>query len=260
MNDVKITYIGGPTAVIEVDEFRLLTDPTFDAAGGEYPNGTTLYKTMGPAVSAESIGEIDAVLLSHDHHFDNLDRSGRAFLPKAGCVLTTVDGAKRLGGNAIGLAHWQVFETTKNGRHLKVTATPARHGPAGGDRGPCVGFVFTLENSEAAVYFSGDTVWYEPVAEVGEQFDVRVAVLNLGAAKVAAAGPHHLTMTADEAVLFAEAFPKAAIVPLHFEGWKHFSESRADIEFAFRKAGISDRLRWLQAGKPVAIGEQVASR
>ena len=30
---VTITLIGGPTALIEIDGFRLLTDPTFDAPG-----------------------------------------------------------------------------------------------------------------------------------------------------------------------------------------------------------------------------------
>ena len=30
---VTITLIGGPTALIEFDGFRLLTDPTFDAPG-----------------------------------------------------------------------------------------------------------------------------------------------------------------------------------------------------------------------------------
>jgi len=30
---MSITLIGGPTALIELDGFRLLTDPTFDAPG-----------------------------------------------------------------------------------------------------------------------------------------------------------------------------------------------------------------------------------
>ena len=33
---ISITLIGGPTALIEIDGFRLLTDPTFDAPGA-YP-------------------------------------------------------------------------------------------------------------------------------------------------------------------------------------------------------------------------------
>src|SRR6266702_4438879 len=128
---LSITLIGGPTALIEIDGFRLLTDPTFDAPGSYRLPHVKLVKLTGPALSAESIGEIDAVLLSHDQHSDNLDHSGKDFLSKAKRVLTTEAGAKRLGNHAEGLAPWAKTELAKNGKSLDVTATPARHGPAG---------------------------------------------------------------------------------------------------------------------------------
>jgi L-ascorbate metabolism protein UlaG (beta-lactamase superfamily) len=132
MNSLRITLIGGPTALIEIDGFRLLTDPTFDAPGAYQLPHVKLEKLSGPALGADAIGEVDAVLLSHDQHSDNLDRSGRDFLAKAGRVLTTTAGAKRLGNHVEGLAPWATTELTgKDGRSLTVTATPARHGPAG---------------------------------------------------------------------------------------------------------------------------------
>ena len=46
---LSITLIGGPTALIEIDGFRLLTDPTFDAPG-DYPlPHVKLEKLAGPA-------------------------------------------------------------------------------------------------------------------------------------------------------------------------------------------------------------------
>ena len=59
-------------------------------------------KVAGPAVASGDLPPIDAVLLTHDHHADNLDDAGRALLPGAGTVLTTVAGAGRLGGGALG--------------------------------------------------------------------------------------------------------------------------------------------------------------
>jgi hypothetical protein len=49
-----ITHIGGPTALIEVGPWRLLTDPTFDAPGRRYPFalGTSSRKLAGPAIAA----------------------------------------------------------------------------------------------------------------------------------------------------------------------------------------------------------------
>jgi len=132
MSAATITLIGGPTALIEVGGFRLLTDPTFDPPGEYRLPHTTLRKTSRPALTAEEIGPVDAVVLSHDQHADNLDTSGRAFLARAGRVLTTVAGADRLQGRAEGLSPWDETELTKpGGRSLRITATPARHGPAG---------------------------------------------------------------------------------------------------------------------------------
>ena len=248
---LKFTYIGGPTALLELGGLRLLTDPTFDPAGEEYPTAVyTLRKSAGPALQPGELGRIDAVLLSHDHHFDNLDRAGRGMLASAGTVVTTPAGAQRLGGPAVGLAPWQHVDlTATDGCVLRVTATPARHGPAGGDRGPVTGFALAPAGSpNDVVYLSGDTVWYEGVAEVARRFPVRVAVLFMGAARVREVGPAHLTLTADEAVEAARAFAGATIVPLHYEGWAHFSESRATIENAFARAGLHERLVFVPPG------------
>jgi L-ascorbate metabolism protein UlaG (beta-lactamase superfamily) len=249
-NDVGMTYIGGPTALIEWSGLRFLTDPTFDPAGSAYPtNEYTLRKTIGPAIEASAIGPIDAVLLSHDHHFDNLDRAGRATLASARTVLTTEAGAARLGGNASGLATWGQREIrSSEGTMLRVTATPARHGPAGGDRGPVIGFALTRDDAPGTVYVSGDTVWYDGVREVSERFDVRIALLFCGRARVSVAGENDLTMSADDAVRAAHAMARATIVPLHYEGWEHFMQSRADLERAFAKAALSQRLAFPAAG------------
>ncbi len=256
MDQLKVTYIGGPTALLELYGLRLLTDPAFDPAGEKYETPVyTLRKTAGPAIRPESLGRIDAVLLSHDQHFDNLDRAGRILLNSAGMVLTTPAGAERLGGHSVGLAPWQSFDLrTPEGRVLRVTGTPARHGPAGMDRGPVTGFVLTLEESpQSAIYISGDTVWYEGVAEVGERFSIRIAILFMGAARVKEVGPAHLTLTAKEAVQAARAFGDPVIVPLHYEGWEHFSESRREIEDAFLSAGLERRLRWMEPGRVTII-------
>jgi L-ascorbate metabolism protein UlaG (beta-lactamase superfamily) len=154
----------------------------------------------------------------------------------------------------VGLQPWQSIDLAVQGRVLRVIATPARHGPEERDRGPVVGFVlFFVDAPEQVIYFSGDTVWYEGVAEVARRFSVRAAILNLGAAHVPEVGAFHLTMSAQEAVEAARAFPAATIVPLHFEGWAHFSEGREQVDAAFSAAGLEQRLRWPELGKPVHL-------
>jgi L-ascorbate metabolism protein UlaG (beta-lactamase superfamily) len=251
-HELRLTYVGGPTVLLEWGGLRLLTDPTFDPAGSEYRLPSyVLRKTQAPALPLESLESVDAVLLSHDHHFDNLDRAGRLALEKAGKVLTTQAGASRLGGRAIGFTSWQSVEMlASNGRILRVTATPARHGPPDGDRGPVTGFALAFADApERFVYVSGDTVWFEGVREVSRRFAVKVAVLFMGAAHIPEVGPAHLTMTAAEGVEAARAFAGATIVPVHCEGWEHFSESRLQIEETFAASGLTNRLQLPERGR-----------
>jgi L-ascorbate metabolism protein UlaG (beta-lactamase superfamily) len=150
MTALTLTLIGGPTMLIEADGFRLITDPTFDAPGEYQLSYVTLTKTSGPALCADRIGPVDAVLISHDQHSDNLDHSGRAFAAKAPRVLTTVAGATRLGGPAEGLRPWDAKQLVNaGGARLTITATPARHGPAGIEpmSGDVIGFVLAFEDA-----------------------------------------------------------------------------------------------------------------
>jgi len=245
--EIVIKYISGATALFEVAGLRFLTDPAFDPKDTIYDTGLyVLHKLSNPAISTENLGKIDFVLLSHDHHFDNLDRSGRQFLSTVDKVYTTVAGAERLGDNATGLKNWETIEIpTTDNRILQITGTPCRHGPVDGDRGPVTGFVLSFKGGpEGAVYITGDTVWYEGVEEVGKRFDIKTVVLFMGAAVVKNVGSAHLTMTIDEAITAAKFFSKAVIVPLHFEGWEHFTESKSEIEKGFSAAGLSGRLKW----------------
>lgn len=111
---------------------RLLIDPTFDPPGTYTLPHVTLEKQAPPALDAAAFGRIDAALLSHDQHADNLSHAGRDLLGGVPAVFTTPAGAGRLGSTARRLAPLQTVEAaTPGGRQVHVTATPARHGPVG---------------------------------------------------------------------------------------------------------------------------------
>jgi L-ascorbate metabolism protein UlaG (beta-lactamase superfamily) len=252
---LSITLIGGPTALIEIDGFRLLTDPTFDAPGSYQLPHVKLEKLAGPALEPEAIGEVDAVLLSHDQHSDNLDDAGKEYLAKAGRVLTTLAGAKRLGGHTEGFSPWASTELTgKNGASLTVTATPARHGPAGIEplSGDVIGFVVSSNQPDSRpIYISGDTVWFDGVAEVARRFKAGVVLPFAGAAQTR--GPFHLTMDTNDAIETARAFPDAVIVPVHTDGWAHFRQNAQDLRAAFDTLGFGSRLKLLKPGLATVI-------
>jgi L-ascorbate metabolism protein UlaG (beta-lactamase superfamily) len=266
MSDLRITHIGGPTVLIEVGGWRLLTDPTFDPPGRKYNFGwgTSSRKLAGPAIAAADLGQIDAALISHDHHEDNLDAAGRAMLSQVGTVVTTAPGAKRLGGTAglgdvRGLAAWDSTVLEAPGRTpIEVVATPCRHGPPGSRPivGEVVGFALRWEGqAHGVLWISGDTVLYDGVREVAERLEVETALLHLGGVRFPVSGPLRYTMTAAEAVELCELVEPRTAIPIHYEGWKHFRQGREAIEaeWAGAPASFRERVRWLPIGEPVGL-------
>jgi L-ascorbate metabolism protein UlaG (beta-lactamase superfamily) len=256
---VRLTHIGGPTVLIEVAGWRLLTDPTFDPPGGKYSFGwgTGSRKTAGPAIPAGELGAIDAVLLSHDHHDDNLDPAGRALLPSAGVVVTTEAGAGRLGGATRGLAPWGTTRLEAEGRPaIEVTATPCRHGPPLSKPlvGDVIGFALAWEGQQdGALWITGDTVLYDGVREVPERLQVDTALLHLGGVRFPVTGPLRYTMTAREAIELCELVRPRTAIPIHYDGWAHFREGRGAIERELEAAPDEVRrsIRWLPPGEAV---------
>lgn len=264
---LRATFIGTATLLLEVQcgerVVRLLTDPVFDGPGPSYTIGGVgalrYTRTQGPALPAEALPPIDAVLLSHDQHGDNLDPSGREVAARAGRVLTTPQGAARLRrqglASAEGLRTWASSEWGAPELRIRVTATPARHGPPLSL--PVVGHVtgFLVEwtgQQGGPLWISGDTVWHRALAPLAER-RIGVAVLHVGAAAVRATPWFRVTFDAREAALAAERLRPHTVCPVHYEGWSHFNEGQAEVERALAKRGLRDRAVWLPPGLAVAL-------
>ncbi len=258
---VRITHIGGPTILIEVGGWRLLTDPTFDPPGRRYDFGwgTSSRKTTGPAIAPAALGPIDAVLLTHDHHADNLDDLGRAMLPDVPTVLTTTAGAGRLGGTTSGLAPWDTTTLDAAGRPtIDVTATPCRHGPPLSRPivGDVIGFALRWDGQHhGQLWISGDTVLYPGIRTIADRLRIGTAVLHLGGVRFPVTGPIRYTMTGRRAVELCQAIRPHTVIPVHYEGWKHFRQPRSAVErdFADGATDIRRSVRWLETGVSTEI-------
>ncbi len=262
---MRFTHIGGPTVLVEAHGWRILTDPTFDSAGSRYSFGwgTSSRKTTGPALPAQRVGALDAVLLSHDHHADNLDPTGRTLLPAAGTVVTTPSAHRRLRSeNSRGLAPWATTVLTAPGRPLlEITATPCRHGPRFSRpvAGEVVGFALRWpEIDTKALWISGDTVLYDKVRQVADRVDVDTAILHLGGVRFPVTGPLRYSMTGREALELIDLIGPRVAIPVHYEGWTHFREPRERLEhvLAAARPQIRDRIVWLPLGAPVSVGQR----
>ena len=252
---LTVTPVGGSTAIIDIGGLRLITDPTFDPPGE--PIDGRPYRTLAPALGAADVGRIDIALVSHDQHRDNLDTAGRALLAEIPLVLTTTAGAGRLGGSAQGLAPFEHADAERaDGGVLRITALPAQHGPEGAEEqsGPVVGFLLAGDGLPS-VYVSGDNASVDVVDEIVARVGtIEIALLFAGAARVGhlcAGAP--LTLTSAGAVEAARVLGSRAVVPIHCEGWTHYSQDSASLIDAFAAAGLHDVLKVVAPGEAVQL-------
>jgi L-ascorbate metabolism protein UlaG (beta-lactamase superfamily) len=62
-------------------------------------------------------------------------------------------------------------------------------------------------------------------------------------------------MTARQMIDLARALDANTLIPIHYEGWKHFREGREAIERQLEKgpAEVREHVRWLEIGAPEQV-------
>ena len=256
----SITHIGTATAVFEVDGVNILTDPFFSPpeATWDMGGGAILKTPETVAMGLDRLPPINAVLLSHEDHPDNLDELGRQLL-NGRHVFTTMDGSKNLAPRpgVAGMKPWETRDVELGGKTFHITATPCQHLPGG----ECIGFIFTCDDfgvssdgKPNAIYFTGDTVYIDELRQIPEKFHIVAAVMNLGSAFAPLpTGPVQITMDGAQAARLFRDIKADCLVPMHYESWAHFTQYGKDLVQVFKDEGISEKVRWLEPGKSVKI-------
>lgn len=253
--EFNMTFIGTATAVLTINGVNLLTDPFFSPAGTRFenPDGSITINSGGPALDLKDLPVIDAVLLSHEGHFDNLDPIGRGMLDGRR-VLTTMDGAQALAPRpgVQGLKPWETINVQIGGTTFDITGTPCNHGVFGGEvtgfiiREPSFGETAGLPN---AIWYSGDTLYIPELVQMREKFHVSAAIVNLGNARAPVTNStEKVTMSGMDAARLLREIDADVLVPMHFDDWPHFRETGGQLAEVFKEVGVEDKVRWLTPG------------
>ncbi len=230
MSECRVTYVGHATILIDLDGVRLLTDPVLRAR-------VVHLRRIAPPVSAGSLGQIDAILLSHAHwdHLDlpslrTFDRSVRVVAPRGlGALLRKLRFAE--------ISEVDVGEKLTIGA-VEVTATPAEHDGRRGPLGvsaPALGFVVT---GSKRVYFAGDTDLFTDMEAIGGSLDLALLPVAGWGKKL---GPGHLD--AARAATAASLLKPRMAVPIHWGTFRPVSErgdpGHPETEFRDRAAKLA---------------------
>jgi L-ascorbate metabolism protein UlaG (beta-lactamase superfamily) len=126
---LRITWIGHSSLLIEIDGFKILTDPVWS-------NRASFLSFMGPKrffpppLSLEELPLLDAIILSHDH-YDHLDKATINKLATLTtpfyCSLGVGEHLRKWGISKSRITEMDWTDSVIISNKLKITATPARH-------------------------------------------------------------------------------------------------------------------------------------
>jgi L-ascorbate metabolism protein UlaG (beta-lactamase superfamily) len=188
---LRATWLGHSTVVVEIDGFRVLTDPVWGPRAS--PSKLLGPKRFQPApVSLKQLPPIDLVIVSHDH-YDHLDYPTIRELATMGVPFVTSLGVgahlEAFGvqpSRITELDWWESMSIASVGlkSELIVTAAPSQHFSGRGlkDRNANLWSSFSMRGSKHAVFFSGDTGLTTEFETIGKRlgpFDL--VMLEVGA-------------------------------------------------------------------------------
>mgnify|MGYP003576787994 CR=1 FL=1 len=259
--NTSITHIDTACILLEINGFRILTDPTLDRAGNFYHHGYggVSKKTDNPALSMDDLKDIDLILLSHHQHKDNLDIAGTKFAQQFEHIIST-KAARQLLPQAIGLDDWEYVDVkTDKVTNLKITATPAQHHPSWIPQfisGKVIGFVIEFaEQDKGVIYISGDTVYFKGIAEVARRYNIDMAIFHLGSVQFRyLTGFGRYTMNSSDLIKAVNVLRPCTIIPIHYRGWTHFKETEESLRNTLEVHDeINYKTIFLKAGVPFQL-------
>jgi L-ascorbate metabolism protein UlaG (beta-lactamase superfamily) len=255
---MKLTLVRHATTILEYANHQFLIDPALSPTqpGSEPHHRMPLVPI--PESTHPLIDSADALLVSHIHP-DSFDQAAAESLPKTLPVFAQPEDLPQL--TAWGFANVRIVETSTSFDGITITRAIAEHGhgQARSTFGPASGWVLQAE-TEPTVYFTGDSVWAEPVRNAISNYAPDVIVVNGGAAHARGMGP--ITMTAIDVGTLRQHAPDAEIVVVHVDAYPHTTESRADIDNWLGTHGLREGVILPRDGESISINTraQITSR
>lgn len=176
-DEIRATWLGHASFLLQIGPVTVLTDPVFGHRASPVSFAGPTRLVPAPLAVAD-LPPVDAVVLSHDH-YDHLDEgSVRGLRERFGDALTWVTplgyadwfadrGVRRI----VELDWWESAGVeSESGASVEVTATPAQHWTR---RGWAINrrlwASYALRTDAAAVYFGGDSGWFDGYGEIGRR-------------------------------------------------------------------------------------------
>jgi L-ascorbate metabolism protein UlaG (beta-lactamase superfamily) len=247
--ELCVTWIGHASFLIQTHDSNVLVDPN-------WAKWLKVIKRLKqPGIELHHLPDIDLVLVTHAH-FDHLDRrtlrriaSDQPIIVPVGVGTLVYD----LGFNLVHeLDYWQTIELDG----LRISLTPCHHWGARLLADLHRGFGgFVIEANGRTIFHCGDSAYFPGFQEIGERYDIEIALLPIGAYDPPSGREVH--MNPEEAVQAFLELGAKKLVPMHYGtfrlGYEPLDEPLARLLSRAKEAGIRDEVLVMKEGEPVVL-------
>ena len=206
-----------------------------------------------PCSPQEAIAGVEIVLLSHLHS-DHFDQVAQELLSKSLPIFCQPGDETRIA--EMGFQAVTPIKDSVEWQNIRITRTLGRHGTGklAEEMGQVSGFVFQAE-VEPTLYWAGDTVWYEEVQAVIEQYRPDVVIVHASGAKFGDSDP--IVKDTEQTIAVCQQAALAMVIAVHLESLDHGTVSRAELREAADANGIQPARLLIPAdGETISLQSQ----
>lgn len=260
--ETSITWIGHSTFLIQYEGLNIVTDPVWASRMG-------FQRRLGaPGIPIGDVPDIDVILISHSH-YDHMHVSSIRRLYGSGTQIIVPSGLARKmmrkGFQRTRELKW--WEQLRIG-DAKISFVPTQHWTRrtlfDTNTSHWGGFVLEPANpreevKRQVVYFAGDSGYFRGFAEIGERFDIDVALLPIGAYEPEWFMTSQHTTPEEALQAFVDVKAKL-MVPMHYGTFRLADDTAREaldrLEADRRKRGIPESaIRVLLHGETLRFPE-----
>jgi L-ascorbate metabolism protein UlaG (beta-lactamase superfamily) len=256
-------WIGGPTFVLRLGSFKILTDPMFCPKGDSvfvinvdsstHAASVPVRRWIAPA--SFDTCNIDLLLISHPHE-DHFDIQARMALSKRLMVVAPAVNKALIESwgfvNTVGLNWRDSTVLIKGDEILMIIAIKALHTKDDllrktPDKGN--GYMISYFDGEKMyrIYWTGDTVWFDEIAGYASYGKIDLLIPDMGSV-AADSRIGRKALNAGDCRKIVQALDPSMITPVHHSTFSIYAEPISALQDTLDQSAYKERLHIIKTG------------